>query len=99
MGSDQPNSDVLVLRLSRYHRLDLVRLRQARRYRIVFAERWGVQRRAFVEVSYEDALAVARFLADIDSALGDPEEPTEPERPLAQPPQEVKETAERDPGE
>jgi len=88
------NSDVLVLQLSRYHSLDLVRLRKSRRYRIVFAERWGVQRRAFVEVSYDDALAVARFLANIDNALEEPEEPTEPERPLALPPQEVKEIAE-----
>jgi len=61
---DRPSTDVLVLHLSAHVSLDLVRLPGARRYRIVFAERFGVQRRAFVELGYADAQTVAAFLAD-----------------------------------
>jgi len=68
-GVERPNNDVLVLHLSEYHSLDLVRLPGSRKYRIVFAERWGVQRRAFVEISFDEALAVARFLVSVDNNL------------------------------
>ena len=85
---ERPSDDVLVLHLSPYHSLDLVRIPTSRKYRIVFAERWGVQARAFVEISYEDAAEVARFLgaSDADVALiADPSPSTEtamPELPL-----------------
>ena len=62
---ERPSPDVLVIRLSQYHSLDIVRLPKTRRYRIVFAERFGVQKRAFVEVSFEHAMTAAKFLASI----------------------------------
>ena len=61
---ERPSDDVLVIHLSPYHSLDLVRISTTAKYRIVFAERWGVQRRAFVEVSFDQALAIADFFAD-----------------------------------
>ena len=57
------SADVLQLRLSPHHSIDLVRLPKSRRFRIVFAERQGVQRRAFVEISFDDAMRIAKFLA------------------------------------
>jgi hypothetical protein len=68
---ERPSPDVLVLRLSQYHSLDIVRLPKNRKYRIVFAERFGVQRRAFVEISFEDAMSAAKFLASIGSSTDD----------------------------
>lgn len=94
MAIDRPKGDVLVLHLSRHHSLDLVRLPKSRRYRVVFAERWGVQRRAFVEISFDEALTVAKFLANIDDGIRgtDPNEtPTDPGRPVAVPPLPVQE--------
>lgn len=90
---ERPSDDVLILHLSPYHSLDLVRIPSARKYRIVFAARWGVQQRAFVEVSYEQAREVARFFGASDEALaaiGDPSPAqaraaSEPE-PLSLPP-------------
>jgi len=94
---ERPKNDVLVLQISRHHSLDLVRLPKARRYRVVFAERWGVQRRAFVEISFDDALTVAKFLANIDDKMrgtdfDDP--PTDPGRPLTLPPIAVQQIVE-----
>jgi hypothetical protein len=92
-----PKSDVLVLQLSRHHSVDLVRLPQSRKYRIVFAERWGVQRRAFVEISFEEALTVAKFLANIDDGMRatDPDDPpTDPGRPMTVPPMAIQEVFE-----
>lgn len=68
---ERPSDDVLILHLSPYHSLDLVRVPHTQKYRIVFAERWGVQRRAFVEVTFEEAGAIAKFLGacDTDVAL------------------------------
>lgn len=89
-----PHGNVLIVRLSRHHSLDLVRLPQSRKYRVVFAERWGVQRRAFVEVSFEDALTVAKFLANIEDGMGLrdlEEETTDPGRPETVPPIEIRE--------
>lgn len=59
---ETPNDDVLVLHLSPHHSLDLVRIPSSRKYRIVFAERTAVQRRAFIEVSFEQAHILAAFL-------------------------------------
>jgi hypothetical protein len=64
---ERPSDDVLVLHLSPYHSLDLVRIPSAQKYRIVFAERWGVQARAFVEITYDEAQAIIRFLAMVDT--------------------------------
>lgn len=88
---ERPSDDVLILHLSPYHSLDLVRIPSARKYRIVFAARWGVQQRAFVEVSYEQAREVAQFFgasSETLAAIGDPSPATstgEPE-PLSLPP-------------
>jgi hypothetical protein len=83
--------DVLSLALSKHHSLDLVRLPESRRYRVVFAERFGVQRRAFVELTYDEALVVAKFLASISNGMlplepEDFDEPTDPGRPRSMPP-------------
>ncbi|MEX2717473.1 MAG: hypothetical protein Q6370_014325 [Candidatus Sigynarchaeota archaeon] len=86
---ERPSADVLILHLSPYHSLDLVRIPSARKYRIVFAARWGVQQRAFVEVSYEQAREVAMFLGASDetiAAIGDPSPPLSNEEPLSLPP-------------
>jgi hypothetical protein len=87
-----PKSDVLQLQLSRYHSLDVVRLPKSRKYRVVFAERFGVQRRAFVEISFEEAHRLALFLASVDDHLRpqtDDDPPTDPSRPSKLPPAEV----------
>lgn len=87
-----PKSDVLQLNLSRYHSLDVVRLPKSRKYRVVFAERFGVQRRAFVEISFDEAAKLALFLANIEDGMRIPEdreETTDPSRPSVMPPQEV----------
>jgi hypothetical protein len=62
-------SEVLQVPLSKHHSLDVIRLPDERKYRIVFAERFGVQRREFVEVSFEEALRVALFLASVDDRI------------------------------
>lgn len=72
---ERPSDDVLVVHLSPYHSLDLVRVPSSRKYRIVFAERFGVQRRAFVEVSYDQAREIAMFLGvsrEVIAAIADP---------------------------
>jgi hypothetical protein len=68
---ERPSADVLIVHLSPHHSLDLVRIPTTQKYRIVFAERWGVQRRAFVEISYEEAREIAKFFgaSDDDIAL------------------------------
>lgn len=58
---ERPSDDVLIVHLSPHHSLDLVRIPTKQAYRIVFAERFGVQRRAFVEISYEQAREIAKF--------------------------------------
>lgn len=88
-----PTSDVLQLNLSRYHSLDVVRLPKSRKYRVVFAERFGVQRRAFVEISFDEAHRLALFLASVDDHMReqtDDDPPTDPSRPSRLPPQEVR---------
>lgn len=78
---ERPSDDVLVLKLSDYHSLDLVRLPKSQRYRIVFAERFGVQRRAFVEIDYQDGIEISKFLASIfnpEQIVKDPEDEEEP---------------------
>jgi len=82
---ERPSPDVLVLRLSQYHSLDVVRIPKSRKYRIVFAERFGVQRRAFVEVSFEQAMSVAKFLASIGTSVDDDEPDKLPPLPLPAP--------------
>jgi len=70
---------------------------QSRRYRVVFAERWGLQRRAFVEISFEEALTVAKFLANIEDGMRatDPNDPpTDPGRPTTVPPMAIQEVVE-----
>ena len=78
---ERPSPDILIVHLSQYHSLDLVRVPSAQRYRVVLAERWGVQRRAFVEISYDQARQIADFLAagglDIIAAIADPAPPHE----------------------
>lgn len=89
-----PKDNVISIKLSAYHSIDLVRLPTSRKYRVVFAERFGVQRRAFVEISFEEALHLARFLASIEDGMRpfDPEDPpTNPGRPSTIPPKEVRE--------
>lgn len=82
--SRDPKSDVLQLNLSRHHSLDVVRLPKSRKYRVVFAERFGVQRRAFVEISFDEAAKLALFLANIEDSIRIPDDddpPTDPSRP------------------
>jgi len=62
---ERPSDDVLCIHLSDYHSLDIVRLPATKKYRIVFAERYGVQRRAFIDINYEDANTISRFLASV----------------------------------
>jgi hypothetical protein len=61
---ERPGDNILIMRLSPYHSLDLVRIPKTQKYRVVFAERLGIQRRAFVEISYEQARQIAAFLTD-----------------------------------
>lgn len=85
-----PKSDVLQLQLSRFHSLDVVRLPNSRKYRVVFAERFGVQRRAFVEISFDEAARLALFLANIEDSIRlEDEPPTNPGKPSTMPPTEV----------
>lgn len=94
MSTRDPKSDVLQLNLSRYHSLDVVRLPKSRKYRVVFAERFGVQRRAFVEISFDEAARLALFLANIEDGLrptDEREETTNPGIPSSLPPAEVSE--------
>lgn len=82
--SRDPKSDVMQLNLSRHHSLDVVRLPKSRKYRVVFAERFGVQRRAFVEISFDEAAKLALFLANIEDSIRVPDDddpPTDPSRP------------------
>lgn len=71
---EHPSDDVLIIHLSPYHSLDLVRIPTTQKYRIVFAQRWGVQQRAFVEVSYEQAREILKFFAASDevAVIADP---------------------------
>ena len=73
-GVERPSDDILIMRLSPYHSLDLVRIPKIQKYRVVLAERLGVQRRAFIEISYAQARQIAAFLADHVDA----EAPTDP---------------------
>ena len=94
-----PKSDVLQLALSRFHGLDIVRLPKQRKYRIVLAERFGVQKRAFVEVTFEEAHRLALFLASIDDHIGEApsnEPPTDPGRPSRMPPQDLQPAEDED---
>ncbi|HSX21208.1 MAG TPA: hypothetical protein VLE97_00355 [Gaiellaceae bacterium] len=88
---ERPSDDILIVNLSAYHSLDLVRVPTTQKYRIVLAERLGVQRRAFVEISYDQAREIASFLgaADLDVAsITDPAPPHEesPAEELPPPP-------------
>jgi hypothetical protein len=71
---ERPSPDVLIIHLSPYHSLDLVRIPTTQKYRIVFAQRWAVQQRAFVEVSYEQAHEIIKFFeaADDVAVIADP---------------------------
>jgi len=91
MSTRDPKSDVLQLQLSRFHSLDVVRLPKSRKYRVVFAERFGVQRRAFVEISFDEAHRLALFLASVDDHMSQTSDdpPTDPSRPSKLPPEEV----------
>jgi hypothetical protein len=73
---ESPSDDVLVLHLSPYHSLDLVRIPTTAKIRIVFAERWGVQRRAFVEVSFEEAALIAAFLGRLSPTVAEHLDPS-----------------------
>jgi len=96
MSTRDPKSDVLQLNLSRFHSLDIVRLPKSRKYRVVFAERFGVQRRAFVEISFEEAHKLALFLVNVEDKMvpHDPyDPPTNPSRPTKMPPPEIERMA------
>ena len=67
----RPN--LLQLKLSPRHSVDLVRLPERQRYLIVFAERDAFNNRVFADISYDEAAEAAAFL------LG-----KEPEPPPAQ---------------
>lgn len=72
---ERPSADILIVHLSPYHSLDLVRIPTTQKFRVVLAERWGVQRRAFVEISYEQAQQIASFMAESSpeiAAIADP---------------------------
>jgi hypothetical protein len=71
---ERPSDGILIMRLSPYHSLDLVHIPKTQKYRVVFAERLGIQRRAFIEISYDQARQIAAFLAD----HVDVEAPTDP---------------------
>jgi hypothetical protein len=73
-----PKENILQIQLSKWHSLDLVRLPKSRKYRIVFAERFGVQRRAFVEILFEEARAIALFLANSEEGMSSPGENFDP---------------------
>jgi hypothetical protein len=78
---ERPSDDVLIVQLSPHHSLDLVRIPSTQKYRIVFAERYGVQRRAFVEISYEQACEIAKFFSagnDDIALISDPSPATTP---------------------
>lgn len=84
---ERPSDDVLIVRLSDYHSLDLVRLPNSKKYRVVFAERFGVQRRAFVEIDYDDANAISKFLGIVfNPGQQLPPDSDEPELPPLPPP-------------
>lgn len=93
--SRRPTDDVMSIWLSGHHSLDIVRIPKSRKYRIVFAERFGVQRRAFVEINFDQAIALARFLVSVDDHLLIEEEwreePTNPGTPSRMPPKEIME--------
>lgn len=75
---ERPSPDILIIHLSPYHSLDLVRVPSTQKYRVVLAERWGVQRRAFVEISYDQAQQIAAFMAESNleiAAIADPAPP------------------------
>jgi hypothetical protein len=81
---ERPSPDILIVHLSQYHSLDLVRVPSTQKYRVVLAERWGVQRRAFVEISYDQARQIADFLATSNleiAAIADPAPPHEQAAP------------------
>lgn len=94
------NPDVLSIWLSGYHSLDVVHLPKQRKFRVVLAERFGVQRRAFVEINYEQAVQLARHLVVVDNATLAPrvgseedqqfkDEPTNPGKPTNRAPTEI----------
>jgi hypothetical protein len=64
--------NILQIQLSKWHSIDLVRLTKSHKYRVVLAERFGVQRRAFVEISFEEAHTIALFLATIEEGIPGP---------------------------
>ncbi len=75
------DSDIFQLQLSSFHSLELVRLPVSRKYRVIFVERTGVQRRAFVEISFDQARRLAKFLANVDSGIHEIDDgrlPTQP---------------------
>lgn len=78
-GIQRPNDDVLILHLSPYHSLDLVRIPGTRKYRIVFAQRLGVQQRAFVEITYDQARELADFLGSTDDSIALIVDPSTPD--------------------
>lgn len=74
------DSDTLELQLSDVHSLDVIRHPKGRKYRVIFAEKSGVQRRAFVDISFEQALKLAKFLANIDNGMKLIDDPTPTDR-------------------
>jgi hypothetical protein len=81
--------DVLQIKLSQHHSLDVVRLQKQRRFRIVFAERFGVQRRSSVEITFENALQLAKFFVVIDNGMDSDGPITTPGRPSLLPSAEM----------
>jgi hypothetical protein len=81
--------DVLQIKLSQHHSLDIVRLQKQRRFRVVFAERFGVQRRSSVEISFDQAFKLAKFLIVIDNNMEMEGAGTDPDRPSLLPSSEM----------
>jgi hypothetical protein len=80
---ERPSADILIVHLSPYHSLDLVRVPSTQKYRVVLAERWGVQRRAFVEISYEQARQIADFMAESNLEIASIADPSPPHAPVS----------------
>ncbi len=69
MPHPSTKTEVLQVRLSQHHSLDIVRLPDERKYRIMFAERFGVERRQFVDITFDEALRVSLFMASVDDRI------------------------------
>lgn len=89
------DSDILELLLSDTHSLDIIRHPKSRKYRLIFAEKNGVQRRTFVDISFEQALKLAKFLANIDNGMKLIDDPTPTDRMVKLSPEDLEDVRSR----